>query len=117
MTLHIAREDREVIEVDAFNVGRQAEEGAPQLLTQAGHAPAFFDATADKTAQGLGRPRVVTRAERQIVNRLAIAFVTGQGLIASLAREDDLDMTRGQLRDEVERDGGRMRERLAPRPH
>ena len=63
---------------------------------------------ADESSQKVGADRLVYLKDAGVV----IDRVAAEELVGALAREDDLNVLRRELRDEVQRDAGRIGERL-----
>src|SRR5262247_2866607 len=55
-----------------------------------------------------GKESMPMRAERQVVDRLPVPVVARHQFVAALTRQRDLDVARGEFRNEIERHAGRV---------
>src|SRR5262249_20210429 len=93
------------------------EERAHRALTEPGGGGQTFEGAAQAPAREPWYAAPVQRAEPSVVFGDAVAVVAGERLVTALASKHDLDVTRRQPRDEIERDAGWVRDGLVLVPH
>src|ERR1700733_5991690 len=112
-----APKHREIVEIQLIKIRPAHEEGARGPLTKTGsHRQSLEDAAQAATCDSR-QVALVESAQAGVVFGHGITIVARERLIAALASEHDLDVTRGQPRHEIECDARGMRDRLILVPH
>ena len=112
-----ARKHGEVVEVSARQIGRQAEKRAFEFPPGERSRPQMLDRTAHRATDARRDDPVVRGSKAEVVQRLGVAPVAREQLVAALPRQHHLHVFRGQARYEIQRHARRMRQWLVLVPH
>src|SRR6185503_1342595 len=106
--LHCAREHREVVKIDVFESGLEAQERPAEPLSQARCRLRFENSFFYNIAKTAGQAVVISPPKGDVINRAAVLAVAGKQFVAALAGEHHFDMRCCELRHEIEWDAGRV---------
>src|SRR5215470_513849 len=117
MLLCLAPKHREIVEIELIEIRAAHEEGARRVLSQTGRRRKRRQHAAQAATRVSRQVALVQSSESRVVFGDPITIVAGKRLIAPLARQHDLDVARRKLRNEIERDAGRVCDRLVLVPY